>query len=420
MCCSSRNGPKWKREVVQEHKFEYVDIDEFYDPSCLTRLNYSFVYLAILKSFLVYIADLWTAVSLLAIDQQDSADSAIPYSISKWIFLGAIMISFLLMFWDIRKSRSIIASRDIAFAFTSTMASRYYSMKDYRYYCLFCEISKSQKTIDSITFFVFFTLKGWKRLLLAEAPRQVINVVTLITLIPTWIKLNKNQLNLNNQALGKSLIQKIMTCTMLFSVIVFAISLILVFVAVIAYIPLMCHMRGNLKEYCCHKVDKRISELLKKQARRRLAANQKTGGKSKNKNKMIEMNSLPQPTLPNVNMGDMGSNRSPYQTQPQMLHHPGADRVHNHFVPPFARRNSESSMQSDQLELTLHAQPQPWSGTSSNFANPYYNSNSSFHGSEYSHYNPNSQTTYVPSPSPNPSPRPQYHQPHYTPQDPYF
>jgi hypothetical protein len=102
-----------------------------------------------------------------------------------------------------------------------------------------------------------FLYIGWKRLLLAEAPRQVINVVTLKALIPKWLQLRNGTLQVNNTALGKTLIQQIMTGTMAFSVVMFAISFIMVCVATVMYIPLLCHMQGNLKEYCCHKVDKR-------------------------------------------------------------------------------------------------------------------------------------------------------------------
>ncbi|CAO3695103.1 unnamed protein product [Rhizopus stolonifer] len=256
-CCGNSNGPKWKREVVKDHKFDYVDINEFYDPSGWARVSYMTMFFVILKGFLVYVADLWTAVSLLVIGNSSEIEGAdIPPEVSKWIFLGAILVSFILLFWDIRKSRNIIDSGDISYAFTSVIANRWYSVNDFRYFCLFRKINNSRKRIDSVAFFVFFTLKGWKRLLLAEAPRQVINIVTLITIVPHWIQI-KNGVRLQNEILGKTIIQQIMTGTMAFSVLVFAISFISVCVATIIYIPLLCHIQGNLKEYCCHKVDKR-------------------------------------------------------------------------------------------------------------------------------------------------------------------
>jgi hypothetical protein len=89
-----------------------------------------------------------------------NVDSEIPADVAKWIFLGAIMISFLLLFWDIIKSRAIIESKDISLSFFSLIANRWYSTKDYKYFCLFRRINNSTKLIDTIAFFVFFTLKG--------------------------------------------------------------------------------------------------------------------------------------------------------------------------------------------------------------------------------------------------------------------
>lgn len=106
-------------------------------------------------------------MSLLVIGQtNENMDAAIPPDVSKWIFLGAIMISFILLFWDIRKSRGIIKSRDISYTFFSIIANRYFSVKDYKYFCLFQKINRSRKSIDSVAFFVFFTLKGKKKLIL--------------------------------------------------------------------------------------------------------------------------------------------------------------------------------------------------------------------------------------------------------------
>lgn len=178
------------------------------------------------------------------------------------------MVSYLLIVWDLIKARRILKTHDISCSFTSVIANRYLSMKDYRYHCLFKSINTNSKGIDSYAFFIFFTLKGWKRLLLAEAPRQVINVVTLKVLTPEWLKIHNGSVTFNNDALGHNLMQRILTGTMAFSVLVFAISFLLVCAAAILYIPLFCHIRGNLKEYCCHKVDKRISEILFKQGQR--------------------------------------------------------------------------------------------------------------------------------------------------------
>lgn len=106
--------------------------------------------------------------------------------------------------------------------------------------------------------FIPISYIGWKRLLLAEAPRQVVNAVTLYAIAA---KDFSNGLNVSVQSgidsLGSNDMQRVMTGTMLFSFVVFFISFVMVCIASIMYIPLLCHIRGNLKEYCCHKIDKR-------------------------------------------------------------------------------------------------------------------------------------------------------------------
>lgn len=59
------------------------------------------------------------------------------------------------------------------------LKNNYYSIKSYDHFCFFSQINNSKKKKDDFAFFVFFTFKGWKRLLLADAPRQVINGLTL-------------------------------------------------------------------------------------------------------------------------------------------------------------------------------------------------------------------------------------------------
>jgi hypothetical protein len=44
--------------------------------------------------------------------------------------------------------------------------------------------------------------------------------------------------------------------SIIFTVTVFVFSLLLLIIAAILYVPLLCYIQGNLKEYCCHKVDK--------------------------------------------------------------------------------------------------------------------------------------------------------------------
>jgi len=74
----------------------------------------------------------------------------------------------------------------------------------------------------------------------------------------------------------------------------------------------LCHIRGNLKEYCCHKVDKRIAEIIKRRNKQRqqraeeLAKKEAAGDFSHLKNKKGEIvgKPQPQPTLPVLSVDD--------------------------------------------------------------------------------------------------------------------
>jgi len=317
-----RSGPKWKREVVADHKFDFINAGDFNDNGFMMRMKYLWLYIIVLKSFLVYISDIFSAITMLTTNnwsneifkqcQSTTGCVFIPFNTGKWLFVGCIIFSFLLLAYESRKAKKIIASRDISYAFTNVLANNYYSLRSYDYFCFFDHISNSTKLSDDFAFFVFFTFKSWKRLLLADGPRQAINALTLYAVYlvkkdnpGAWYEVSK-------YFEGNSMSTSALTVTALFTVVIFAGSLLLLIVAGICYIPLLFHIRGNLKEYCCHKVDKRIEDVIQRNRKQRiadtaeLARKEAMGDYSHLKNKKGELvgKPLPQPTLPNVSIDD--------------------------------------------------------------------------------------------------------------------
>lgn len=133
------------------------------------------------------------------------------------------------------------------------------------------QIQNSRKTVDLMAFFVYFQFKGWKRLVFAEAPRQFFNFMfiydcsriawnimsrngspTIIGIIP--VIYNGIGSVTNDQTTAATYIILLVTfafwffrmCSLLF--------------AFFVYVPLLCQIRGNLKEYCVHKIDKRYAK----------------------------------------------------------------------------------------------------------------------------------------------------------------
>jgi hypothetical protein len=94
--------------------------------------------------------------------------------------------------------------------------------------------------------------------LLADGPRQTINALTLYSFYlakssepgPWW------QISKYIQWDQTDMVTDILLVSIAFTVLIFIGSLLLLMIAAILYIPLLCYIRGNLKEYCCHKVDK--------------------------------------------------------------------------------------------------------------------------------------------------------------------
>ncbi|KAJ7276316.1 hypothetical protein B0H12DRAFT_1227470 [Mycena haematopus] len=326
-------GPKWKREVVQDHKFDFISVADFRDNGFKMRSKYIFLFLIFFKSFAVYMSDIFTAVTMLTTKawsnqifnectDKNAGCVIIPFSTGKWLFVGCIIFSFLLLGYEGRKAKLIVASHDISYAFTNVLANNYYSLRSYDHFCFFDHISNSTKLSDDFAFFVSsFSKVGWKRLLLADGPRQTINALTLYSL---WLaKRDTAGWDIPKYFVNNSISTSLLTVTTLFTVVVFAGSLALLLVAGICYIPLLCYIRGNLKEYCCHKVDKRIEAVIKKNQKKRLDENKKMalrearGDFSHLKNKKGEFTSkpLPQPTLPNLSVDDVIDDKSSIHTK---------------------------------------------------------------------------------------------------------
>jgi len=86
-------------------------------------------------------------------------------------------------------------------------------------------------------------LPGWKHLLLADAPRQVISALTLYS----FAKANKFETDDLSKYYDNNWVTATLLVSMIFTVIVFAADMILLISAAILYIPLLCYIQGNLK-----------------------------------------------------------------------------------------------------------------------------------------------------------------------------
>ncbi len=88
---------------------------------------------------------------------------------------------------------------------------------------------------------------GWKRLFFADGPRQVINALTLYAIYLARRDDHTAWYNVKKYFAGNNLITTGLTISTLFTVLIFAGSLLLLIIAAIFYVPLLCYIKGNLK-----------------------------------------------------------------------------------------------------------------------------------------------------------------------------
>lgn len=269
----------------------------------LTSHRYIWLYVLVLKSFLVYMSDIFTATTMLSSDGWtnqiyakcgDHCAVDIQFDVAKWIFVGCIIFSFLLvsLFWhyvliknSIRysswRTRHTRRKRLLQVAISRTLSQTSWPIHttvfvslpptqkycefnvvypgSYDHFCFFCQIENSTKKKDDFAFFVFFTFKGkrglddrpmltlnilgWKRLLLADGPRQSINALILYSF---W-QVNNQSWDPEDYLSTQDLLTSALFLTMMFTVLVFAGSVLLLIIAAFCYVPLLCYIQGNLK-----------------------------------------------------------------------------------------------------------------------------------------------------------------------------
>lgn len=100
------------------------------------------------------------------------------------------------------------------------------------------------------------TYVDWKRLLLADGPRQSINALTLYS----FAYANNFQTHDIPAYWDNSPITAMLLFAMIFTVLIFAGSLILLIAAAVAYVPLLCYIQGNLKVCCFYSIPDRLTD----------------------------------------------------------------------------------------------------------------------------------------------------------------
>jgi hypothetical protein len=162
---------------------------------------------------------------------------------------------------------------------------------------------------------------------------------------------------------------------------IFIISIVSSFIAICLYFPLICSIKGNLKEYICHKVEKRIAELIANHGmKRRNQRGDSPGPKQAPRgthiggslSKDLEFNDRMQREPPVMEMSQRRNFPSYLHSNPPSLqrNHPQHQNYHQHqqqhfitpqraLTDPFASRETvDRRYQSPQIASHIASQPQ--------------------------------------------------------------
>ncbi|KAK6526148.1 hypothetical protein TWF281_011184 [Arthrobotrys megalospora] len=268
--------------VSKKQKWDYLNLNDFKTRSCWSPVAYFFFFVNFFFGVVVVAADCYTAVNLLAFDRWSSKiDPFVPLRISKWIFAGCIIFSFVLIGISLLWSIKAIKSHSIARGYLNVYAGRWWCVgrDGYKRFLVFSELTKSKHGSDYVMLFAYFAFKGWAQTLLADGPRQVLNGMTLYAvmkakIIPGTQKSGISGLLASIKALEEeSLTQAIILSVMLFTCVWWILTLLSLASAALLWIMFIWHhvpSGHTLGSYCREKIDKRLVGIMAKNHKRTL------------------------------------------------------------------------------------------------------------------------------------------------------
>ncbi|RLV92791.1 putative vacuolar membrane protein [Spathaspora sp. JA1] len=249
--------------------FDVVDVDSFNNYKFSTIFWYMYMWILALLAVVLLGTDIYTCLNILVFKKwgmEDDGYKPYAYSIAKWIFTGCIIFQFILLvyhwIWAIHISRT----KNIALVYLNMIGKRIYSIRSYNYFCLFNAIDEGS-FFDWSCFLVYNELDNALQLLIADTPRQVINIMTL-RFYATGGESNNNILENIRWIAQTNFRLSVVLGFMCLSVFIYALFMLKFCFAMAMYIPIRCSLRGKqdhtIKTYCCSIVNKSVATAVRK------------------------------------------------------------------------------------------------------------------------------------------------------------
>ncbi|KKZ66909.1 hypothetical protein EMCG_07405 [[Emmonsia] crescens] len=285
-CCTSGRKEEYWGHMRAEQKWDYINLQDFKSTTCFTQLSYFILWISVFISIAVYGVDSFTAVNLLAFDRWSTeAEQLIPRSISKYIFAGCIILSFVFLIYRWIRAVRVIKQGGVAQGYLDPLAVRIQSIRvgekgqGWRRFLVFYELTKSKKGADYVALFTYFNFEAWMRTIFAEGPRQFINGTILYSVMQSDLILQGEHapkagtsaisqfFNNVGTLADKDRRQAVILSAMLFTLVIWVFSILSLFASCILYLLFLWHHipseDGSLAAYCRRKINRRFERIVK-------------------------------------------------------------------------------------------------------------------------------------------------------------
>ncbi|OBT72579.1 hypothetical protein VF21_08144 [Pseudogymnoascus sp. 05NY08] len=346
MLCARKKA----KDIKLEEKWDFISLQDFKASSFFEYLAYGYLWLSLVISIAVYGVDTFTAYNLIALNKFTSIEPVIKLDISKWIFAGCIIASWVNVIYEHIRAHLIIKRGAVAESYLDSLAVRLQAIRvfgqgrGWKRFLVFSELTKSKMGAEYVALFTYFSFQSWIRVIFCSGPRQVINALTLRSVYIA-------QLDPKNKDAATSILQffknfgiladqdkkqAVVLSGMVFTLVIWIFAALSLLLAMLFYLLFLWHYipngDGGLSGYCERKINGRLQKIvsvkinkaIEDEERKRVKANQKafkngekpTLGRQATLPTLFDTKDDKLPTMPMLNRNDTTSTLPAYTSRP--------------------------------------------------------------------------------------------------------
>lgn len=379
-----------RKATIVQTDIHLQNLDDFKSSSCWTPFAYGYLLVMLVVSISVYAVDSFTAINLLAFDRwAGQIQPKIPLNISRWVFAGCIILSFALLIYRWIRAIRVMRQGGVAKSYLDPLAVRVQCIRwgkarGWKRFLVFAELTKSRKGADYVALFAYYSFEAWLRIVFAEGPRQVINAVTLysvmrLKLIPEGDHAAKDghspvaQFFINIGVMAEeNHLQAVVLFGMLWTLVIWVISVLSLILSVILYLVFLWHHipteDGGLTGYCRNKINRRMERVVRVKVDKALKKENQLRAREEARAAREGYEIKKQPTLPNIGTpaGDSLlplSRQTTMTTLPEYTSRPSTSRNSDDAVPTLPDLTPRPPMPT---RTVTHGSAASWSSYNSN------------------------------------------------------